>query len=207
MSKILRRLHEDHANLWRILAILERQIALMEQGDRPDLDIVQGSIEYFLTYPDLRHHPLENRVLVRLQAKDPRAAEPFTGLEAEHREQSETLRRIAAVTFQVVQDPAMARQGYVGMLRSFVAAQRDHVRREEESFFPAAERILDETDWAKLDKEVPAMVDPLFDDRTERRFGSLRHELAFLDAADPMKRRIEAFERAGIIPQGRRPRR
>ena len=51
------------------------------------------------------------------------------------------------------------------------------------------------------------MVDPLFDDRTERRFGSLRHELAFLDAADPMKRRIEAFERAGIIPQGPRPRR
>ena len=101
----------------------------------------------------------------------------------------------------------MARQGYVGMLRSFVAAQRDHVRREEESFFPAAERILDETDWAKLDKEVPAMVDPLFDDRTERRFSTLRHELAFLDAADPMKRRIEAFERAGIIPQGQRPRR
>ena len=45
MSKILRRLHEDHANLWRILAILERQIAVMDRGDRPDLDIVQGSIE------------------------------------------------------------------------------------------------------------------------------------------------------------------
>ena len=206
MSKILRRLHEDHANLWRILAILEHQIAVMDRGDRPDLDIVQGSIEYFLTYPDLRHHPLENRVLMRLQAKDPRAAEPFTGLEAEHREQSETLRHIAAVTFQVLQDPAMIRQGYVGMLRSFVIAQRDHVRREEESFFPAAERILDETDWAKLDKEVPAMVDPLFDDRTERRFSTLRNELAYLDAADPMNRRIEAFERAGII-QRDRPRR
>src|SRR6516162_4323577 len=142
MSKILRRLHEDHANLWRILAILEHQIAVMDRGDRPDLDIVQGSIEYFLTYPDLRHHPLENRVLMRLQAKDPGAAEPFTGLEAEHREQSETLRHIAAVTFQVLQDTAMARQGYVGMLRSFVIAQRDHVRREEESFFPAAERAF-----------------------------------------------------------------
>ena len=51
------------------------------------------------------------------------------------------------------------------------------------------------------------MLDPLFDDRMERRFGILRHELAFLDAADPMKRHVEAFERAGIIPQGRRPRR
>ena len=207
MSKILRRLYEDHANLLRVLAILERQIAVMDQGNRPDLDIVQGSIEYFLTYPDLRHHPLENRVLMRLQAKDPRAAEPFTGLDAEHREQSETLHRIAEVTFQVLQDAAVARQGYVGMLRSFVAAQRDHVRREEESFFPAAERILDEADWAKLDREVPAMLDPLFDDRMERRFGILRHELAFLDAADPMKRRVEAFERTSIIPQGRRPRR
>ena len=52
----------------------------------------------------------------------------------------------------------MVRQGYIGMLRSFVTAQRDHVRREEESFFPAAERILDETDWARLDKEVPAIA-------------------------------------------------
>ena len=50
------------------------------------------------------------------------------------------------------------------------------------------------------------MVDPLFDDRTERRFSTLRHELAYLDAADPMNRRIEAFERAGII-QRDRPRR
>src|SRR5215475_9922485 len=198
MSKILRRLYEDHANLLRILAILERQIEEMDQGNRPDLDIVQGSIQYFLTYPDLRHHPLEDRVLMRLRAKDPRAAEPFTGLDAEHREQSETLRRIAAVTFQVLQDAAMASQGYVGMLRSFVAAQRSHVRKEEESFFPAAERILDEADWVKLESEVPAMLDPLFDDRTEQRFGMLRHELAFLDAADPLNRRVEAFERAGI---------
>ena len=135
MSKILRRLHEDHANLLRVLAILERQIAVMDQGNRPDLDIVQGSIEYFLTYPDLRHHPLENRVLMRLQAKDPRAAEPFTGLDAEHREQSETLHRIAEATFQVLQDAAVTRQGYVGMLRSFVAAQRSFQRHQIHAVF------------------------------------------------------------------------
>ena len=125
MSKILRRLHEDHANLWRILAILERQIAVMDRGDRPDLDIVQGSIEYFLTYPDLRHHPLENRVLTRLQAKDPRASEPFTGLEAEHREQSETLRHIGNVP-----GPAGSGDGpsglhwYAALLRNRAARSR-----------------------------------------------------------------------------------
>ena len=206
MSEILRRLHEDHANLLRLLAILERQIAVMDQAKQPDWDIVQGVIEYLLTYPDLRHHPLENRILMRLQAKDASAAAAFSGLDAEHREQSEAVRRIAAATLQVLADVSMARQGYVGLMRSFVAAQRDHVRREETGFFPAADRILDEADWAELDREVLFMLDPLFDDRMERRFGILRHELAFLNTADQMERRVEDFERSGIIPQGPGPR-
>src|SRR5579885_2872645 len=91
MSEILRRLHDDHVNLLRVLAILERQIAVMDRGDRPDWAIVHGVIEYLLTYPDLHHHPLEDGILKRLQATNPSTAEAFSGLLAEHREQSDAL--------------------------------------------------------------------------------------------------------------------
>jgi hemerythrin-like domain-containing protein len=184
MSFILRRLRQDHANLQRLLVMLERQMAVLDRTERPDWDIVEGVVEYLLTYPDLRHHPLEDQILRRLQAKDPSAAEPFLGLYAEHREQSEALRRIAAATRQVLQDASMARQGYIGLLGSFVAALRDHIRKEEESFFPAAEQILDATDWTEVDRQVADLIDPLSGDQVERRFAALRRNLESWDIAD-----------------------
>jgi hemerythrin-like domain-containing protein len=188
MSHILRRLRNDHANLQRLLVMLERQIGVLDRRERPDWDIVEGVIEYLLSYPDLRHHPLEDLVLRRLQAKDPSAAEPFLGLVAEHREQSEALRRVAAATHQVLQDASMAWQGYIGVLSSFVAAQRNHIRKEEEGFFPAAERILDATDWAELDRQVSGLIDPLFGDQVERRFAALRQNLDSWDITDRWQR-------------------
>ena len=143
-----------------------------------------GVIEYLLTYPDLRHHPLEDRTLEHLQVKDLSAAEPFFGLYAEHREQAQTLRRIAAATQQGLQDASMPRRDYIRLLSSFVAAQRDHIRKEEASFFPAAERILDASDWAEVESKVADLIDPLSADPVEHRFAALRRNLASWDTDD-----------------------
>ena len=78
----------------------------------------------------------------------------------------------------------MARQGYVGLLFDFVVALRDHIRREEAGFFPAAERSLDATDWAELEREEPDISDPLTGDLVERRFAVLRRTLNSWDATD-----------------------
>src|SRR5215467_2602192 len=110
MSQMLQRLHQDHANLQKLLFILERQTAALDRRERPDWDIVEGTIDYLLTYPDLHHHPTEDRILRRLQAKNPLAAEPFRNLAAEHREHAAALRRIAAATRHVLLDSSMARE-------------------------------------------------------------------------------------------------
>ena len=191
MSHILERLRQDHANLRQLLDVLERQIVVLNRRERPDWDIIEGAIEYLLTYPDLRHHPLEDQILRRLQAKDPSAAQPLSGLGAEHRKQSEVLRRLAAATHQVLQDVSMARQSYIDLLSSFVAAQRDHVRKEESTFFPAAERILDAADWTGLDRQVADMTDPLAGDPVERRFATLRKNLDSWDLVDRGQRQAD----------------
>src|SRR5262245_48204606 len=184
MSQMLQRLRQDHANLQKLLFILERQMAALDRRERPDWDIIEGAIEYLLTYPDLHHHPTEDRIFRRLQAKNPPAAEPFRILDAEHREHAAALRRIAAATRHVLQDAWMAREGYVRLLSGFVAALRDHIRKEEAGFFPAAERSLDAVDWAELESEMPNMIDPLAVDPVERRFAILRRNLESWDAAD-----------------------
>jgi len=185
MSDILQRLRQDHANVHRLLLMLETQIAALDRGESPDWDIVEGVIEYLLAYPDLRHHPLEDKILEHLQVKDLSAAEPFFGLYAEHREQAQELRRIAAATHQVPQDVRMAQRDYIDLLGSFVAAQRDHIRKEEATFFPSADRILDAGDWAELERDSVDLIDPLYGDRVERRFAALRKKLDHWDIAEP----------------------
>jgi hemerythrin-like domain-containing protein len=184
MSNKLRRLRQGHTNLQKLLFILERQIAALDRRERPDWDIIEGAVEYLQTYPDLHHHPLEDRILRRLQAKDPAAAAPFQGLSTEHAAQRTALQRIAAATRQVLKDASMPRQTYVELLADFVARLRDHMRMEETAFFPVVARSLDAADWAALDSEAQDPPDPLAGDPVELRFAALRKNLESWDAAD-----------------------
>jgi hemerythrin-like domain-containing protein len=174
MSEALQRLHRDHANAFRLLGMLERQIELIDGGKRADWEIVQGIIQYFQTYPDSGHHPLEDRILALLRAKFPTEAEPYLWLESEHRQLSESLHHMAAVTPRVV---PVVRAHYLDLLRGFVAHQRDHVHREEAGFLPAARRLFDAKDWQELDRVAARISDPLADP-ADARFRALRRQLA-----------------------------
>lgn len=174
MSEALQRLHRDHANAFRLLVLLDRQIEVMEGGGRADWDVVQGVIQYFLTYPDTGHHPLEDAILARLRAKHPEAAEPFLWLDSEHRDLSETLHHMGAVTQRLV---PVVRATYLDLLRSFVAGQRNHIQREEGGFLPTARRLLDADDWKALDLIAAKVADPLADS-DDHRFRALRQQLA-----------------------------
>ena len=68
MGGILDTLRSDHANMARLLNILERQVSAFREGEAPDYEIVQGVVEYFLDYPDLCHHPKED-LLARRQCQ------------------------------------------------------------------------------------------------------------------------------------------
>ena len=174
MSEALQRLHRDHANAFRLLGMLEGQIELIDAGKRTDWDIVKEIIQYFLTYPDSGHHPLEDEILARLRAKYPAEAEPYLWLDNEHRQLSESLHHMAAVTPRIV---PVVRAHYLDLLRGFVAHQRDHVHREEAGFLPAARRCLDTKDWQELDRRAARISDPLADP-ADIRFRDLRRQLA-----------------------------
>ena len=74
MSKVMNALEQEHLDMGKLLDALERQIVILEGGGTPDYDIVQGVMDYCLTFPDLHHHPKEDLVYRRLAARDPTAA-------------------------------------------------------------------------------------------------------------------------------------
>ena len=185
MSETMRRLRQDHANQSRLLAALERQVIAMERGDKPDWDIVERIVQYCLDYPDLHHHPLEDLVLARLRSKKPAIAAPSIDLVAEHRELSASLRRVAAAVEQILQNATMPRDWFISLIRKFLSTQRDHIRREESEFYPAAERLLGSADWADLDRSASALPgDPLFDRPTTRQYLALLSDIQAGEAAE-----------------------
>jgi hemerythrin-like domain-containing protein len=190
VSQILQKLRKDHANHLRLLMALERQVAVMERGDRPDWDIVQGIVEYCLSYSDRHHHPVEDRVLATCLKKDRQLAAQFAGLDAEHRDLAAALHHPADATHKVLQDATVSLGWFIGLIRRFLEAQREHIRREESGFYPFAERILGPAGWTDLDKSASSLVaDPLFREPAEGEYLALLQGRVFQHnppEADPL---------------------
>ncbi len=179
MTDIIDSLHEDHANLAKLLDALERQLGLFDEGGTPDYDIVRGVVDYCLDYPDLYHHPKEDLVLEHLKAADPVAAAAIGDLAAEHQDLAALTRRFAGAIDAILQDIQVPRGPFEDAARRFLEAYREHMNKEEREFLPAARRALGAADWAEIDARLSQPEDPLFGAPTEERFAALRQDILY----------------------------
>lgn len=181
MTEVMRLLREEHANLEKLLDVLDRQMAHFDQGDRPDYDVIGGIVEYCLDFPDQCHHPKEDLVFRKLRARDPAAADAVGDLEAEHAELAKLTKRFADAVDRVLMEAELPRDWIRALAEEFVGAYRRHIDMEERVFFPAAERALSPKDWADIDARVTARDDPLFGKETQERFRSLSGDIQSWD--------------------------
>ncbi|MFQ5776029.1 MAG: hemerythrin domain-containing protein [Kiloniellaceae bacterium] len=178
MADVVGLLLQEHANLAKLLDAVERQLAVFEEGESPDYDIVQGVLDYCLNYPDLYHHPKEDLVFERLRVRDPAAAEALGDLQAEHRRLGALTRRFAAAVRNLLQDLEIPREAFDQVAREFLDHYRRHMDMEERVFLPAAVRSLTAEDWAEIDAQVTAREDPVFGTpQGEERFEALREKV------------------------------
>src|SRR6266702_8060631 len=92
---IIERLSQEHRNIEKLLAILERELEVFDRGDRPDYEVIRAVISYFEVYPEVYHHPQEDLVFARLKTRDPAAASKVGDPAREHQKGGERLRRVA----------------------------------------------------------------------------------------------------------------
>ncbi len=90
MVAVLRVLRQEHADLARLLDMVEAQLG----GDgAPDVALLTGILDYIWTYPDQYHHPKEDLIYRTLCRHDARLAPAIDDLEAEHGELAIATRR------------------------------------------------------------------------------------------------------------------
>ena len=178
---IIERLTREHRNIETLLAILERELEVFDRGDRPDYEVIRAVLSYFEVYPEVYHHPQEDRVFASLKMRDPVAAAKIGDLAREHQKGAERLRRVAHAIDSVLADREVLRQNVDTIVRDFIEHERRHMMMEDRDFFPAALRALKPQDWTEIASAVTGLKDPLFSDVAEERFDALRAHISRLE--------------------------
>jgi hemerythrin-like domain-containing protein len=187
MARLLEALLEDHRNAERLLGALEHQVEAFAEGRTPDYDVIVGAAEYFIGYPNLCHHPMEDAIAARLLATRPDEAAAIADLAGEHELTHDRARRFRRTMRELLGDTDIARETVVEAARRFMTYERRHMQAEEQFFFPLAEQLLTPADWAAIEAELTGRSDPLFGAECAASFRKLREQLLAWEAEDELE--------------------
>ncbi|WP_374482644.1 universal stress protein [Zoogloea sp.] len=144
---------DEHRAIAAVVNGLRRQAGRLKGGaaGAPDLDFVAALLHYLRAFPDVLHHPKEERHLFsRLARRDGELDALIATLEREHRDGGAQLAAIDALLADGRQDAA--RQGELGVaIERFADAQWQHISTEEKLILPAARRLLGDEDWRAIE--------------------------------------------------------
>src|SRR5208282_6147013 len=86
MHDILQVLRQEHKNITNLINTLEWQVAEFERGNPPDFDVIQATVDYFLGFLDLYHHPKEDLMFTKLLERDAEIVKVIGDLSRAHEE-------------------------------------------------------------------------------------------------------------------------
>ncbi len=177
MTEVIAALRKEHANISQLLDIVEKQVAIFENGGIPDYDIIEGIVDYFQSYPDLYHHPKEDLVYLKLQLRDPAAAKQVGDLRKEHEELAARTREFAVAVRAVLNEAQVSRASFGQWALQFIEVHREHMAHEERFFLPAARAALTREDWEEIRQRASDQEDPLFGEEVGGRYEALRRKI------------------------------
>jgi len=177
MTRMIELLRDEHRDIEQLLKVLEHELKVFDRRERPDYEVIQAIIDYFQDYPDCCHHPKEDMIFDKLKARDPLAAKRIGDVEAEHRQETERLDRVAKVVRNVLLDREILRETFGKVMRDFIDHQRRHMAMEERTLFPAAANALRPQDWQEIDSKWNDKTETLFDVAMEEKYHSLRDRI------------------------------
>ncbi len=180
MNGVISRLLLEHRNLGKLLGLLDRFPVNRNDPTLDEITLLADVFSYLTCFPDLRHHPLEDRIVARLRTRNALMADIGDEIDRQHqvlaRQGADLMRDLeSAARAETTSWPAVA-----GDARLYAERLRHNIAVEELTLFPVADEVLDAADWRAIVTASPrqAPADPLFVLQTERRFAELRRVIA-----------------------------
>ena len=166
MPQVIATLIRDHANLTRLLGLIESEILAIEVGKTPDYPLMQDVMRYMVQYSDRFHHPKEDLIFAQLLRRSPDARAGVEDMIEEHVSIRLTGQEFAGLLRASDVDSVDVREQLGTSGFAYIRALREHMSTEERKLFPLAMQVLTKMEWQVIDEAVDAIDDPLFDEMT-----------------------------------------
>jgi hemerythrin-like domain-containing protein len=168
-------IQDEHRSLAAVLHALQYLVKdIRDRGSQPDFRLLHAMLYYIREYPERLHHPKEDRHLfAALKRCTHEADEAIADLEQEHARGEQLLNEltVALSTFEAGARDGLAR--LAGKVDAFADFYWQHMRKEEDSVLPLAERVLSDEDWREIHHAFNSNRDPGFSKDTEEEFRKL----------------------------------
>ena len=163
MSNAVAALDRDHANIAKLLQLLESEILAIEVGKTPDYSLLQSIMHYMTHYPDRFHHPKEDLIFTQLLKRYPEARADVNDLLQEHISIGQVGQEFDRILRTSDADSVDVREQLAAAGFAYIWALREHMLKEEKKLLPLAMEVLTKEDWQVIDEEVDAGDDPVFE--------------------------------------------
>lgn len=182
MHSLMGRLLAEHRNLFRLVDWLGRHRELRAEPFAPEIGLMVDALVYLTRFPDVSHHPLEDRIAERLLARNAMPVDQAREIEAQHERLAQDGLALLTDLEGAVREESMPPELAIAGARLYAERLRHNMVLEELTLFPAAQRHLDEDDWAAIAPTAQASAsDPLFREdveNIEKRFVQLHRAIA-----------------------------
>lgn len=153
---MLTQLRQDHANMARLLHVLQLKQKTLAEGERPDFQLIREVVDYILGYMEDFTVPLERLCGEQLVAKVTEIRDLSSRLHIDYRNLHERLQRLSQEIDMILMDAIVPMDRFAESLRAYLEAHRAYLRDEREELFPLIAEHLDEQDFERLAELLPA---------------------------------------------------
>jgi len=172
----IRIIREEHGNMLRLAGAIELVADGLAREQKVDTEFFNSVFDYIEQFVDRSHHAKEDDFLFRaLRQRSAEAGTLIDRLDAEHREAPDDLADLRA-KLGAAANPA-AVHIFAAALKSYAAAQKQHILIEERDLLPLARAALTAEDWREIDAAFLANDDPLFGSQARAEYRALFHRL------------------------------
>lgn len=143
---------KEHQLILRMITLLEKNVALMEQGRFRNWQFFLDAVDFIRNYADRFHHAKEEDVLFveLINNGMPEKQSPIEAMHIEHDQGRAFVRNMADAAEKALAGEA----GQVSIIaenaKGYITLLREHIDKEDTVLYPLAERILPEDVRAQM---------------------------------------------------------
>lgn len=152
---MMTQLRLDHANMARMLHVLQLKQKTLARGDRPNFQLVREVVDYILDYMEGFTLPLERLFSEHLKEVAPESVEVTERLASDYKAVKSRLMRLSNDIDMILMDAVVPMDRFADDLKAYLAAHRAYLRDERELLFPLIRRHFNDEDMDCLAKALP----------------------------------------------------